>query len=133
MISLLTGTLGLAVAALIIWMVRKDHLHVNHGFGWIIAAVGFALMGFAPGVVDAIAAYLGVAYPPTLALTLAVIVLVIKTLLMDIERSRLEARNQRLTQRLAIIETDLKQQSKRTTKDGGDKETNSAQDHELTD
>ena len=109
MISLLTGILGLAVAALIIWLVRKDHLHVNHGFGWIVVAIGFALLGFIPGLFDWIASHVGVAYPPVLAITLAVAVLVIKILLMDIERSKLEMRNQRLTQRLAMLEAELKQ------------------------
>jgi hypothetical protein len=107
MVSMFTGVLGLAVAALIIWLVRKDHLHVNHGFGWIVVAIGFALLGFIPGFFDWVAAYVGVAYPPVLALTLAVAVLVIKILLMDIERSKLEMRNQRLTQRLAILEAEL--------------------------
>lgn len=108
MIPLVTGLIGLSVAALIIWLVRKDHLHVNHGFGWIVVAIGFALLGFIPGFFDWIAAYVGVAYPPVLALTIAVAVLVIKILLMDIERSKLEMRNQRLTQRLAILEADLR-------------------------
>ena len=111
MISLLTGVIGIAVAGLIIWLIRKDRLHVNHGAGWIVAAVGFALLGFAPGIVDSIAAYLGVAYPPVLGLTLAIVVLVIKTLVMDIERSRLEVRNQRLIQRVAMLERDLKRVS----------------------
>ncbi|MEM1144759.1 MAG: DUF2304 domain-containing protein [Pseudomonadota bacterium] len=107
MISLLTGAIGLAVAGLIVWLIRKDRLHVNHGFGWIVAAIGFAFLGLAPGIIDTIAAKLGVAYPPVLGLTLAIAVLVIKTLLMDIERSRLEMRNQRLTQRLAMLESDI--------------------------
>ena len=114
MISAFTGILGLAVAALIIWLVRKDHLHVNHGFGWIIVAIGFALLGFIPGFFDWIAAYLGVAYPPVLALSLAVAMLVIKILLMDIERSKLEMRNQRLTQRLAMLEADVEKLSHET-------------------
>jgi hypothetical protein len=112
MVSALSGAIGLAVAGLIVWLVRKDRLHVNHGFGWIVAASGFALLGFAPGIVDAIAERLGVGYPPVLGLTLAIVILVIKTLLMDIERSRLEMRNQRLTQRLAMLEADVERLAK---------------------
>ncbi|MEM1143394.1 MAG: DUF2304 domain-containing protein [Pseudomonadota bacterium] len=108
MVSILTGTIGIGVAGLIVWLVRKDRLHVNHGFGWIVAAFGFALLGFAPGAIDLIAARFGVAYPPVLGLTVAIVILVIKTLLMDIERSRLDVRNQRLTQRVAMLEADLK-------------------------
>lgn len=114
MIALLTGAIGLAAAGLIIWLVRKDRLHVNHGFGWMAAAAGFALFGFAPGIIDTVASWFGVAYPPVLGLTLAIVVLVIKLLLMDIERSRLEMRSQRLTQRLAMLEADVRRLSARS-------------------
>ncbi|MEM1190966.1 MAG: DUF2304 domain-containing protein [Pseudomonadota bacterium] len=109
MVSLITGAIGLGAAALIVWLVRKDRLHVNHGFGWIVAAACFSLLGFAPGLFDEVAVRLGVAYPPVLGLTLAIVILVIKTLLMDIERARLEMRNQRLTQRMAMLEAEIKQ------------------------
>lgn len=107
LISIITGVLGIAVAMLIIWLIRKDHLHVNHGFGWILVAGVFALLGFVPSFFDWLALHLGVAYPPILALTIAVILLVIKILLMDIERSKLEAKHQRVIQRLAILEAKL--------------------------
>jgi hypothetical protein len=107
-VSLVTGAIGLAVAGLIVWLIRKDRLHVNHGFGWMVAAAGFGLLGFAPDVIDTVAGWFDVAYPPVLGLTLAIVVLVIKLLLMDIERSRLEMRNQRLTQRVAMLEADVK-------------------------
>lgn len=107
MISFLTGSLGVIAAGVIVWLVRKDRLHVNHGFGWILAAIGFAFLGFAPELIDTLSKRLGIGYPPALGLTIAVIMIVIKILLMDIERSRLEVRNERLAQRLAILETDL--------------------------
>ena len=112
MASVITGNLGLLVAALIILLIRKDRLHVNHGMGWLTVAAGFALLGFAPKTVDHVANYLGVDYPPILAITLGIAILVIKILLMDIERSRIEMRNQRLVQRIAMLEADLKKQRK---------------------
>ena len=107
MISLITGAIGLSVAGLIVWLIRKDRLHVNHGFGWMVAAAGFALLGFAPGIIDRVAGWFDIAYPPVLGLTLAIVVLVIKMLVMDIERSKLEMRNQRLTQRVAMLEAEI--------------------------
>ena len=101
------GIIGIAVAFLIVWLIRKDRLHVNHGFGWMVAAAGFALLGLAPGIIDRVAGWFQVAYPPVLGLTLAIVVLVIKMLLMDIERSRIEMANQRLTQRVAMLEADV--------------------------
>ncbi len=108
MVSIVTGFIGLLVAAIIIVMMRRDTLHAQHGLGWIIVALCFALLGFSPEIIDHIAQKFGVAYPPVLALTLAIAVLVIKILLMDIERSRIEVRNQRLIQRMAMLEADLK-------------------------
>lgn len=108
MISIFTGSLGLFVALLIVFLMRKDRLHVSHGMSWVVVAVCFALLGFAPGIVDAVAKYAGVSYPPVLALTLAIALLVIKILFMDIERSHIEMRNQRLVQRMAMLEADLR-------------------------
>lgn len=108
MVPLVTGTIGIVVAVLIIGLIRKDRLHVNHGMGWLAVALVFAFLGFSPGIIDRLAQYLGIGYPPVLALTLGIAVLTIKILLMDIERSRLEMRNQRLIQRVAMLEADLR-------------------------
>lgn len=112
MVSIVTGSIGLLVAAIIIFMMRRDTLHAQHGMGWIIVALCFALLGFSPEIIDHIAQNFGVAYPPVLAITMAIAVLVIKILLMDIERSRIEVRNQRMIQRMAMLEADLKRLKK---------------------
>ena len=108
MVSIVTGGIGLLVAFLIIMLMRRDRLHVTHGMGWVTVAVGFALLGFTPGIFDQLAYYLGVSYPPVLALTLGMGLLVLKILMMDIERSRIETRNQRLIQRIAMLESEMR-------------------------
>jgi len=108
MVDIVTGTIGLLVAGLILLLIRQDRLHITHGMGWIIVACGFALLGFAPGIIDQIASYLGLSYPPVLALALGIALLVVKILLMDIEHSRIEIRTQRLIQRVAMLEADLR-------------------------
>lgn len=117
MISVITGTVGLFVAALIILLIRKDRLHVQQGLGWIIVAIGFALLGFSPRVIDWLSSHLGIANPPILALMLGIVLLVVKTLLMDIERSRIEIRNQRLIQRVAMLEADMLKMQQPGTED----------------
>ena len=112
MFSLITGIIGLVVAVAILVLMRRDRLHVQHGLGWILVAIGFALLGFSPGVIDQLAVALGIGYPPVLGLTLAIGILVVKVLFMDIERSRVEIRNQRLVQRVAMLETDLNEMRK---------------------
>lgn len=90
-------------------LIRRDHLHVRYGLWWVAAAVVFALLGFVPAIFDSIALYLGIAYSPILALTLGATILVIKILVMDIERSRNAIKLQRLVQRIALLESDFRQ------------------------
>ena len=109
MVGLITGIIGIATAMTIVILIRRDHLHVRYGMWWMSAAIVFALLGLFPAFFDSFAHYLGVAYPPILALTIAAVVLVIKILVMDIERSRNSIKVQRLTQRIALLEADLRE------------------------
>jgi hypothetical protein len=107
MLSIVTSTIGLAVAAFIIFLIRKDHLHVRHGLTWLVVALCFAVLGIFPGIIDSLASMMGVSYPPILGITVAIALLVVKILLMDLERSKIEIRYQRLIQRVAMLETDI--------------------------
>ena len=109
MVSLVTGIIGIFTAIAIVILIRRDYLHVRYGLWWTGAAVAFACLGLFPAFFDSIAKYMGIAYPPILALTLAVAILVIKILVMDIERSRNAIRMQRLIQRIALLESDLRE------------------------
>jgi len=109
MVALITGIIGIATAITIVFLIRRDHLHVRYGLWWTGAAIAFALLGLFPAFFDNIAKYVGVSYPPILALTLAVAILVIKILVMDIERSRNAIRLQRLVQRIGLLESDLRE------------------------
>lgn len=109
MVALITGIIGIATAITIVILIRRDHLHVRYGLWWMAAAIGFALLGLFPAFFDSIAISLGIAYPPILALTIGIVILVIKILVMDIGRSRNAIRMQRLTQRIALLESDLRE------------------------
>jgi hypothetical protein len=109
MVALITGIIGIATAATIMILIRRDHLHVRYGLWWMIAAFAFSLLGLFPAFFDTTAKYLGVAYPPVLALTLAAVILVLKILIMDIERSRNAIKLHRLIQRIALLESDLRE------------------------
>jgi len=106
---LVTGTIGVATAITIMILIRRDHLHVRYGLWWMGAAVVFAVLGLFPRIVDHVAVYLGIAYPPVLALILGLVALVLKILVMDIERSRNTIRMQRLVQRVALLEAELRE------------------------
>lgn len=99
-----TAVLGLALAAVILLLLRRDHLQVRYAAWWLIVACATLALGFYPKLTDSVAELLGIAYPPILALILGVAALLIKMLLMDIEHSRQARDIRRLTQQLAIYE-----------------------------
>jgi hypothetical protein len=82
----------------------------------LVAAI-FALFGFAPSLLDRLAASLGVAYPPTVALVLGGSALIIKAVSSDVERSLSEVKITRLVQRLAMLEADIKRLEKHADQD----------------
>ena len=116
MITLITSIIGLLTALTMFILIRRDHLHVRYGIAWMAVALVFALLGFFPSVFDRVAAFLGVAYPPVLALILGVVILVLKILLLDIERSRDTIRFQRLVQRVALLETEIQEVREKNSK-----------------
>lgn len=99
-----TGGIGVLLALAIIWLIRKDHMHVQYSLWWMSTAASAILLGLFPGILDWIGRVLGIAYPPALLFLLAIVALLLKALLADIERSRNKGRMLRLAQRVVILE-----------------------------
>lgn len=99
--------IGLALAATILILVRRAHLHGPNALWWLALAGGIILFGTWPRLIDLIAPYLGVSYPPIVAVLLGFSLLLIKMMSMDLQRSRQEQRLRRLAQRLAMLEAHL--------------------------
>lgn len=98
------AVLALVLAAVILLLLRRDHLQVRYAAWWLIVVLITLVLGFYPRLVDSFAVLLGIAYAPVLVLVLGVAALLIKMLLMDIEHSRQARDIRRLTQQLAIYE-----------------------------
>lgn len=110
--QIVSAVVGLSIAGFIIYLIRRDHLHVRHSLMWLPVAAGVALLGLFPTLSDHMATWLGVAYPPVFPLLAAVCFLLVKQLVGDIERSRNERKLERLAQRLAILEGQLESQQR---------------------
>ena len=108
LITLLTAVFGVALSALMLYLMRRDHLQISHGLGWTLVILVCSLMGFAPSLFDAVAMGIGVSYAPILGIALAIGALVIKALLTDIEISKLKTREQRLIQKVALLESEIR-------------------------
>ena len=55
---------------------------------------------------------LGIAYPPIIPLLIGFALVLIKLLIADIERAKMQVTLNRLVQRLAMLETDISQNKK---------------------
>lgn len=102
-----TAILGLGLAATILWLLRRDHLHLGHGLFWLFVAVLAGMLGLWPWTIDYAAKLMGVSYPPSFLLLLAVVVLLVKTLHADILNTRIERQVRRLNQKLTLIDLEL--------------------------
>ena len=105
-LQLTTTLLGLALAAVILFLVRRDRLYLMHGLFWAIVAGAVAVLGAWPGLIDHLAHIAGISYPPALLLLLASALLLVKALHSDMVNTRIERDVRRLNQRLALLEAD---------------------------
>lgn len=98
--------MGVGLAALILYLIRRDHLYLMHGLFWVLVAAAAVVLGVWPGMINRLATALGISYPPAILLLLACIVLLIKALHADMVNTRIERDVRRLNQRLAMLEAD---------------------------
>lgn len=110
--QLISMSIGITIAAVILFMLRRDHIHGSHAVWWLLTAVGVVLLGLFPWLSDRLGRLLGVGYPPILAVLLGMAVLLIKVLSMDVEHARQERRLRRLIQRVALLEVQLEERGR---------------------
>lgn len=96
--------MGIFLAGGILYLVRRDHLYIRQGLFWITIACASLVFGTWPPFIDTLGALLDVAYPPTLLLLAAIVVLTVKALLSDIAWTKLSRDVRRLNQRIALLE-----------------------------
>ena len=98
--------LGLGLAIGIVHLVRRDHIYIRQAVFWLAIAAVSLLFGVWPYLIDTLGEALGVAYPPTLLLLVAIMVLIVKALLGDIALTQVRRDMRRLNQRMALLEGD---------------------------
>jgi hypothetical protein len=96
--------MGIGLGVGILYLVRRDHIYIRQGLFWIVIGCISLLFGVWPSLIDTLGTALGVAYPPTLLLLVAIIVLILKALLGDIALTKLRRDLRRLNQRMALLE-----------------------------
>jgi hypothetical protein len=95
--------IGLFIFVAITKLVRNGRLHEKYSAGWFLLGLGILISGSFPHVVDRIASYLGINYPPILPICIGIGFVLVQQLHLFILASRNEARIRQLTQELALL------------------------------
>ena len=104
---MITGILGVGLAFTIFYLIRRDHLYLGDGLFWITVAIAALIFGFSPTLIDKLARVVGIAYPPTLLLIVAIAALLIKVLHADILSARMRRDIRRLNQKISMSKIDI--------------------------
>lgn len=121
-LQIFVGFLALAVAVLIVWLIRHERLPVKRSLWWLAVAVVIGIFGFFPQMIDQTAKLVGISYPPALLFTLAILTLLIKLLLEDMEVSTQQRRILRLAQKTAMLEEAIRELREQLRKQRGSDE-----------
>jgi len=103
------GVIALVLAGAILYMVRRDHLHGSYALWWLAVAAATLVLGVFPPVIDWLGRLTGISYAPVLPIIVGIGMILMRMLKMDIDRSRRERQLRRLTQRIALLEQDLRE------------------------
>ncbi|WP_448552137.1 DUF2304 domain-containing protein [Thalassotalea montiporae] len=105
--QLFSSIIGAIIALVIYWLVRRDHLAPKQAVRWVLVALTIFVLGAFPGLIDKFGHAMGIAYPPVIPLILGICAALLKILLMDIERNKMNITQSRLVQKLAILEAEV--------------------------
>lgn len=105
--QIVSAVIGVLIAVTIYWLVRRDHLVPRQALRWLLVAIAVLIMGIFPVIIDQIGHAVGIAYPPVIPLLIGLGAAMIKILLMDIERNKANVAQDRIVQKLAMLEAEI--------------------------
>ena len=79
-------------------------MHIKYSVFWLLLAVAIVLIGIFPTLSDKIAGIVGISYSPVLIIVVGMGLILIKMLIMDIERSKHDRDLRILIEKLAVFE-----------------------------
>ena len=103
MTTIFLTIIGAAVGTTLLILVRSDKLQTEQAIAWAVVGVAFIFLGVAAPFVDSLAAAVGITYGPALAMSITIIALIIKALLVDIDKAKLKLSQVTLSQELSIL------------------------------
>lgn len=107
-VSAVAGLIGMVA---LVRLVRKRRTVARYSMGWLAAGTTLLVLSLFPGLLDSFSRLIGVRYPPTTLLVLAIGFLALVVAQTTWEISRLEDRTRALAQELALLREELSTQS----------------------
>jgi hypothetical protein len=107
-VQLIAVVVAVAFAALVIDLVRRRKLNEWYSLLWLATGGVVATFAVFRGLQFRLADWVGLYYPPVLILAVVLALLAGITLYLSVVLTRFEARNRRLTQRLALLELEVR-------------------------
>ncbi|MBU2972647.1 DUF2304 domain-containing protein [Pseudoalteromonas sp. C2R02] len=105
--QIVSSIIGVVLAVTIYLLVRRDHLAPRQAIRWSFVALIVLFLGTFPIVVDWLGHAVGISYPPIIPLIIGLGAALIKILLMDIERNKMNVTQDRIIQKLAMLEAEI--------------------------
>lgn len=108
--NITTAIFGITTVFSILYLIRKHSLYIRYLFWWLAICMGILVFSIFPQLSDKIVHVFGISYPPAFFFFTAILLLFVKILFMDIDRSRQEVRIRRLIQRVGMLEAELEKE-----------------------
>ena len=98
---------GLLVLGFILRLVRRRELRGKYSLLWLAVGVFGLVIALVPGLLDDVADWFDVGYPPAILFVIAIAFLVLVVVHLSWELTRLEDRTRTLAQELAMLREEL--------------------------
>ena len=108
MLRTLLASLGIGIGLGMLYLVRRDRLHGSYAIWWVLVSACVVVFGIFPNLIDWVGVKLGVAYPPILLVIVAMLMVLVKMLTADLDRTRQMRKLRFLAQRMAILEHEVR-------------------------
>ncbi len=106
--QIVSSIIGLILAGVIYWLVRRDHLAPRQALRWVFVATVVLVLGTFPIIIDWVGHAVGISYPPIIPVIVGLGAALIKILLMDIQQNKSQITQDRIIQKLAMLEAEIK-------------------------
>ncbi|WP_203815295.1 DUF2304 domain-containing protein [Paractinoplanes ferrugineus] len=102
-----TATTGVIMLVVIIELLRRRQLREKYGALWLLVAIAVLPLAFVPTLLDGFTEFLGIASGLSLFLFLSVVFLLLVTVHLSWESSRLEEETRSLSEEIALLRADV--------------------------